>query len=132
MFHKPNKIIMANINSCSGGLNLSLLQNTETVNLKGRECLVIPIADNPTLFIGKKGVYLDISVVETPDSQYGHSHYVRANVGPAKRQNYSREELKALTPILGNLKPYEPKQQDAGDMPASPQEGTAPIDDLPW
>lgn len=117
-------------NSFNGGLNLSLLQNTATVSLKGKQCLVIPIEDNPTLFIGKKGVYLDLSVVETPDSQYGHSHYVRANVGASKRQNYSREELKALTPILGNLKPFEARVQE--DMPSDIASATQPDDDLPW
>ena len=49
--------------SVNGGLNLSLLVNAATVTLKGKNCLVIPIDDNPALFVGKKGVYLDISVV---------------------------------------------------------------------
>lgn len=124
---------MAQRTSNNGGLNLSLLQNTATVTLKGKNCLVIPIDDNPALFVGKKGVYLDISVVETPDSQYGHSHYVRANVGSSRRNGYSKEELKALSPILGNLKPYAasesaPQGQAIPEQPAV----IGPEDDLPW
>lgn len=119
--------------SVNGGLNLSLLVNAATVTLKGKNCLVIPIDDNPALFVGKKGVYLDISVVETPDSQYGHTHYVRANIGSSRRGGYSKEELKAMTPILGNLKAVQASAATAEPQQDLPQ-GTVngPEDDLPW
>ena len=119
--------------SVNGGLNLSLLVNTATVTLKGKNCLVIPIDDNPALFVGKKGVYLDISVVETPDSQYGHTHYVRANIGSSRRGGYSKEALKAMTPILGDLKAVQAAAAAAEPQQDLPQ-GTVngPEDDLPW
>ena len=119
--------------SVNGGLNLSLLVNTATVTLKGKNCLVIPIDDNPALFVGKKGVYLDISVVETPDSQYGHSHYVRANFGSSRRGGYSKDARKATTPIRGNLTAVQAAAAAAEPQQDLPQ-GTVngPEDDLPW
>ena len=49
-------------------------------------------------------MYLDISVDETPDRQYGHADYVRVNIGPSRQSGYSREGLKAMTPVPGKLK----------------------------
>lgn len=46
-------------------------------------------------------MYPDISVDETPDRKYGHSDYVRVYIGPSRRGGYSREGLKAMTPVPG-------------------------------
>ena len=115
-----------------GGLNLSLLQNATTATVDGRSCLVIPIEDNPSLFVGRKGIYLDISIVETPGNMYGHTHFVKADIGSAKRQNFSREDYIAHTPILGNLKVLESKEQEPAQEDSTSAVGESTDDDLPW
>jgi len=65
------------------------------------------------LFQGEKGIYLDLVLIPTPNSQYGNDYLV-------KQDNKDRE-LSKDNPVLGNAKnfggkPYKepetPKEQD--------------------
>ena len=69
------------------------------------ECLVIPIEKNK-LFIGDKGVYLDLIAFELDPAKRKtdskDTHLLKQSFSKEVREAMGEEELKAL-PILGNL-----------------------------
>lgn len=52
--------------------------------------------DKDRLFKGKKGTYLDLVLIETPDNKFGNDYLVR--------QSCKKEEDPRQIPILGNAK----------------------------
>ncbi|MCD8282065.1 MAG: hypothetical protein LUC22_02290 [Prevotella sp.] len=118
-------------------IDLRKLKNSFVREIRGRaatkRCIVIPIDDND-LVIGEKkgGVYLNLAAWETPNSQYGHTHYVKQSFTKAARDAMTDEEYKAQ-PILGNVKPIErrdPYQNTGEPIEADPFGGES--DDLPF
>lgn len=65
--------------------------------------------DKARLFKGKKGIYLDIVLVETPDDQYGNSHMVVQSVSKEERQQGVRGA------ILGNAKSWLSRRGNGDD-----------------
>lgn len=67
------------------------------------ECLVIPIAKNK-LFIGEKGIYLDLIAFEiaNPKEGFKDTHILKQSFSKEVREAMSEEDLKKL-PILGGL-----------------------------
>ena len=67
------------------------------------ECLVIPIEKN-RLFIGDKGVYLDLIAfeIEKPKEGSKDTHLVKQSFSKEVREAMPEEDLKKM-PILGNL-----------------------------
>ena len=65
--------------------------------------------DKLRLFKGKKGTYLDIVLVETPDNEYGNDYMIKQDVG--KEARLKGEE----GAILGNAKIHAKKRQEEGD-----------------
>lgn len=74
-----------------------------------KRCVIIPVDDND-IFVGKRGCYLDITAFEMTNPQYGETHLLKKDIPKAKRDAMSEEERRA-TPILGGLKPLQPRQQ---------------------
>lgn len=117
---------MATDQNLVGSVDLSLLKDAVIENRNGKNFVVIPIEDNPALFLGSKEkgehVYMDIEVRPSPNNQYGNSHFVKLNVSRKKREalGIAKEDLKSIAPIIGNLKAYGTgKAQDAPeDLPA--------------
>ena len=104
-----------------GSIDLSVLKGVHIVKgSDGKESVVIPIEDNPTIFIGRaeKGghIYMDIEIRESPKNDYGHSHFIKVGVGKKRRETLSQEELREATPIVGNLREVG-RKKDEGDMP---------------
>ena len=93
-------------------INLSKLKGSALVNLKGKEetkkCLIIPVEESG-LFVGEKGVYLNLSAFELKNNDYGQSHLVKLSVDRDEYNKLSDEEKNNL-PILGGIKPFEAKQ----------------------
>ena len=116
---------MADSTTLIGSIDLSALEGARletTVN--GTQSVVIPVAGNPSIFIGSKDkgghIYMDIEVRESPENQYGNSHFVKLSVGKKKREemHLSADELKKHTPIVGNLRTVTRKSTaDAEDLP---------------
>lgn len=67
------------------------------------ECLVIPIQKNK-LFIGEKGVYLDLIAfdIKEPKEGFKDTHILKQSFSKEVRDAMSEDELKKL-PILGGL-----------------------------
>ena len=116
-----------------GQIDLLMLPKSGVQTINGQECIVIPCAANPAIYMsqtktGQPKALLDIFIRATQNSQYGNSHFVKANVGKSNRERYgiSREELPQYSPILGNLKPYNNCTQQETSY-----SGVSDDDDLP-
>ena len=113
---------MADKATLVGSIDLSALNGAHlNTTVNGTQTIVIPVAENPSIFIGSKDkgghIYMDIEIRETSDSQYGNSHFVKLSVGKKNREDLklSAEELKKYTPIVGNLRTLSRKKQNGGD-----------------
>ena len=95
---------MSNIN---GKLNLMQLKAVR-MNMKGKtgiqECLVIPIKAN-NLFVGEKGIYLDLIAFEKKTQQENNkdTHIVKQSFSKEAFQAMTEEEKQSM-PILGGLR----------------------------
>lgn len=67
------------------------------------ECLIIPIEKNK-LFIGEKGVYLDLVAFEITNKKNDSkdTHLIKQSLSKEERELMTDEAIKAM-PILGNL-----------------------------
>lgn len=70
------------------------------------ECLVIPIEKNK-LFVGEKGVYLDIVAFDIKkQGESKDTHVVKQSLSKDEREKMTDEQLKAM-PIIGNLTVFQ-------------------------
>lgn len=104
-------------------LDLLRLQGAFTRNLKGKtatkRCLIIPIDDNPGMFLGEKGCYLNAVANETQNNQYGDTHIVKPDLPKEVRERMTEDE-RHNQPILGNMRPMQPQGGTvSGTMQAS-------------
>ena len=122
-----------------GQIDLLMLPKSNVQTINGQDCIVIPCSANPAIYMsqaktGQPKALLDIFIRATQNSQYGNTHFVKANVGKSNRERYAiaREELPKYSPILGNLKPYTGSIQqetsysqvsDDDDLPAGEFKG---------
>lgn len=117
-------------------IDLQRLQGACLRKMTGRTgvtktCIIIPIEDNPSLFLGEKGAYLNMTANEQENQQYGYTHYVRGDI-PRDLYDRMSEEQRRSYPILGNMRPIQPRQQQVTqtvDMSASEDQQQ---DDLPF
>lgn len=72
-----------------------------------KRCLCIPIDDNPALFLGEKGCYLDLLAYATENNQYGDTHLLKVSLPKTVREKMTDEERRAQ-PIVGNVRPFVP------------------------
>lgn len=94
------------------------------------DCLVIPIEKNK-LFVGEKGIYLDLIAFEMKEQKEGRTdtHLVKQSFSKADREKMTEEQLKSI-PILGSLNAAStaPSQQE----PVSKADILNAEDDLPF
>lgn len=94
-------------------IDLLKLQGACVMNLKGRtqtkRCLVVPI-DDSRLYLGEKGIYLDLTAIELQNQQYSDTHCLKQQLSREEYDAMSDEERRAL-PILGGMRAIERKQQ---------------------
>jgi len=105
-----------------GQLDLLMLPQSRMQVINNEECIVIPRHANPSIYMvhtqsGQTKALLDIFIRATQNSQYGNTHFVKANVGKSNREKYriSKDELGKYSPILGNLKPYAPVSKQVAE-----------------
>ena len=113
-----------------GQIDLLALIGATIKTVDSQESIVIPIQKNPTIFkmhckSGAVKALLDIVIRQTTQPKYGNTHFIKANVGKTNRSvfNLDSSELPRLSPILGNLKPLESRDEPASSL--------ADDDDLP-
>ena len=105
---------MANLNI---KLNLANLEKVGVTTLNGAngavKCVVIPVDDNK-IFVSEKGLYLDLVAIETKESKYGDTHFIKRQLTAEERtQEKLSGERKGK--ILGNVKPIAYQQAAAPD-----------------
>ena len=74
--------------------------------------------DKERLYTGKKGVYLDCILIETPNNQYGDDYMIAQSVSKEEREQGIKGE------ILGNAKILGGKPQGTQQAPP-PEAGNA-------
>ena len=117
-------------------VDLLKLQGACMKNLTGRSgqpkhCIIIPVDDNDSMFLGEKGCYLSLSAFETQNNQYGDTHLVKPDVPKEIRERMTDEQRNAI-PILGNMRPMGPQQmQVTGNVDVNAPDGQQQ-DDLPF
>lgn len=114
--------------------NLLKINGAFTTNLQGRtetkRCLCIPIDNNPALFLGAKGCYLNLTAYELQNSKFDDTHYLKVSFPKEVRQQMSDEERKAQ-PIVGNMKPM-PTASYATPVEGNSTAAPDSMDDLPF
>jgi len=84
-------------------LNLTVARQMVKGKMGEVDCLVIPIEKNK-LFVGEKGIYLDLIAFEIKEQKEGRTdtHLIKQSFSKAEREKMTEEQLKAI-PILGSL-----------------------------
>ncbi len=94
-------------------LDLLKVAGAFLTNFKGRtqtkRCLVIPI-DDSGMYLGQKGLYLDLTAIELREPQYQDTHCIKQSL-PKEVFEQLTDEQKQQLPILGGLRPIERKQE---------------------
>ncbi len=116
-------------------VNLQKLQNAFLRKFAGKTatktCICLPIEDNPSLFLGEKGCYLNLIANAQENPQYGNSHFVRGDIPRELYEQMTEEQRKSFA-ILGNMKPILPKQQQVDATTSMDAPEDQPQDDLPF
>ena len=120
--------------------DLLKIKGAAMINLKGKtatkRCLVIPV-DDSGLFVGEKGVYLNMTAVEMREPRYGDTHLVKVNLDREAYNALSEEERNAI-PILGGMHELEQRTrtmtvtQTVDVTQQGAAAGDDPNDDLPF
>ncbi len=104
------------MSTLNGSINLLKYPGAKKIIANGVRGIFIPAETNPSIFVGEKGAYASIRVVEK-ESEFNdryYTHFVAASMSKKSREQLSAdgmtdEEINALTPILGNLETYAPE-----------------------
>ena len=116
-------------------IDLLKLQKAFLTNLKGKtatkRCLIIPV-DEAGLYVGEKGVYMNLTAIEMREPKYSETHCVKVSLDKERYEAMSDEERNAL-PIIGGMRQLERR---AVEMSVTGQvDGSQSIegyDDLPF
>lgn len=131
-----NNILIYNIMAnYSIKANLLKLKGAFFTNLKGRtttkRCLIIPV-DDAGLYVGEKGIYINLTAIELQNPQYQDTHCVKVSYDRDTYEKMTEEERNSL-PILGGMRKFE---RQASEMNASTQldanQSVDNYDDLPF
>lgn len=123
---KQNFGIKIDLLKLNGAFMRNLTGKTAT-----KRCIIIPVDDNPSIFLGEKGCYLNTVAYEISNQQYGDTHFLKPDLPKEVRDAMTEEERNAQ-PILGNMRPIKLAQmQVSGNVSMDAPEGQ-PDDDLPF
>lgn len=116
-------------------INLSRIPGVMFSKLTGKsgqkkDCVIIPVEDCH-LFVGEKGVYLDLSAYEFREQKYADTHMVKQGFSkelieeikteiqtnnPTITEPEIQNILNSLNPIIGGVKPFEKKAMQADEI----------------
>lgn len=116
--------------------DLLKLKGAFITNFKGRtetkRCLVIPV-DDSGLYVGEKGVYLNLTAIEMENPQFKETHCIKQSLDKEIYEALSEGQRQAL-PIIGGMKPLVKKtapQMNVGSTFDGAQ-AVENTDDLPF
>ncbi len=114
--------------------DLLKLKGAFVSNLKGntatKRCLIIPV-DDAGLFVGEKGVYLNLTAIEMQNPKYSETHCIKVSLDKERYDAMSEEEKQAQ-PIIGGMKQLERKQTEMPVTGMIDGSQAFPEDDLPF
>ncbi len=97
-------------------LDLKKLKEAFVYNFKGktatRKCIVIPVDNNPAIYVGEKCAYLNLNAFEVTNPQYDDTHAISESLPKEVREAMSEEERRNM-PIVGNMRPFKSQQMQA-------------------
>lgn len=115
-------------------LNLRQLNSVGLMDIRGRSgirrCVVIPVEDNGGIYVGEKGIYLGLDMIEKRETgQWGDTHYLRQQVGKEERERLAAEGRRV--PIVGSATPAANRwhQEQSGGAPAGEAVSAESADD---
>lgn len=128
-------------------INLSKIPGTIFTKLTGKsgqkkDCIVIPVEDCH-LFVGEKGVYLDLSAYEFKEQKYSDTHMLKQSfskeqieeikqialtINPDLKENDLQEVVNKANPIIGGIKPFQKTEM----QPTQVSDFEPQPDDLPF
>ena len=124
--NKQNYSIKIDMLKLNGAFMRNMTGRTAT-----KRCIIIPVDDNPSMYLGEKGCYLSMSAFDTPGSQYGNTHMVKPDIPKEIREQMTEEQKRGI-PVLGNMRPMQgSSMQVQGNVSMDAPEGQ-PQDDLPF
>lgn len=93
-------------------IDLLKLNNAFLRNMTGKtatkRCLIIPVDDNDSIFLGEKGCYLNLTAFEISNPKYDDTHCLKGDLPKDVREQMTEEQRNAQ-PILGNMRPIKPQ-----------------------
>lgn len=94
--------------------DLLKLKGAFVTNLRGKtatkRCLIVPV-DEAGLFVGEKGVYLNLTAIEMQNPKFSETHCVKVSLDKERYDAMTEEERQAQ-PIIGGMKQLERKQSE--------------------
>lgn len=116
-------------------INLLRIPNVMFSKLTGKsgqkkDCIIIPVEDC-NLYVGEKGVYLDLSAYEFREQKFADSHMVKQSFSKeeieemkdkitSENPEYSESDIQKVlndwNPIIGGVKPFEKKAMQADEI----------------
>ncbi len=93
-------------------IDLARLCGARFVSIGNKRYIAIPTEENKAVYVGGRGVYLNLFARELQDSKYGDSHFVKENFSSEAYNAMSQEERRDI-PILGNLRPFKGSEMNA-------------------
>lgn len=114
--------------------DLLKLKGAFVTNLKGKtatkRCLIIPV-DEANLYVGEKGVYLNMTAIEMREPKYSETHCVKQSLDRERYDAMTDEERNAQ-PILGGMKQLERKATEMNVTGMVDRASMINNDDLPF
>lgn len=115
-------------------VKLTQLSGAFVKDLTGRtatkKCIIIPVDDNPCMFVGEKDVYLNITAFASENPQYDDTHMLKPNL-PKEVREQMTDEQRRQQPILGNMRPLRQELQSQG-APINADALDEPQEDMPF
>lgn len=115
-------------------MDLSKLDGAGVMDVQGRtgtrRCVVIPVDGNPEIYVGGRGVYLNLLANErhTP-GLYGDTHIIKGGMPKEMYMSMGAQE-RMERPILGHMSPFRAGR--GGQQAGGPQGGPEDDGDLPF
>lgn len=107
-------------------IDIKKLKEVSYVKIKGRPCVLIPTDVNPELFVGQKGIYLNLAAFALRNpSQFGDTHLVKSSPDKATVDAMT-DDQRADIPILGNMRPIKRAQMEADTINPADIDGDLP------
>lgn len=120
------------MSTITGSINLMKFVGARKIIASGEKGIFIPVEQNPTIVPGAKGAYANIRIVESNRTFNDHeyTHFLALSLPKKQREEMKAsgrrdEDINALTPILGNLETFVPKD-------SYQEEKVVERDDLPF